>query len=157
VSATAAEDLSFVEQVSKQLATLTGADDITPALVSRLARARALVQGPPSVRSRDEAVSLLRALVIDAPDLLPVRMLLARALLIEDDEAGIAPDLASAIEQLRAVSVLAPNNGAVAMQLARLLIRHGDLTLANTELQRLAADPGAGIELRLEAIDTLMA
>ncbi len=156
-SSAAAEDLAYVESLSKQVAAMVGADEIRPTLASRLARARALVQGPVSVRARDEAVAILRGLAVEAHDLLPVRMLLVRALLLEDSSADIHPDLPGAIEQLRAAVNVAPDKGAVALQLARVLIRKGDLASARTELERVGNDDALPTDIRLQAVDLLMA
>ncbi len=149
-------DLAFIERVSGRVARLTAADDAKPSIVSRLARARALIRAAPSARSRDEAVAILRGITIDAPDLMEARTLLVQALLLDDPAHVVKPDLLGAIEQLRAAAAIASDKAPISLQIAQLFQRQQDYERARAELERVANDAAASPAARDTAVDMLI-
>jgi tetratricopeptide (TPR) repeat protein len=153
-SAAAAADLAFVDQTAARVTQLGGSDPDRPSVEVRMARCRALLHGSPTAKNRDEALGLLRAMILEAPKL-AARDLLIDALLMDDPGESIKADYPAAIEQLIAAAAVAPNRPPYTLRLAAALQRQGRTRDAATELSKLALDDAAERRDRLEAVDRL--
>jgi len=151
-----ARDMAFVERITERANRLSNSDEEHPLFVARLAKARALLLGPPSVRARDEAVSILRSLTLEAGDGYQVRSLLVAGLLMDDPANSIKPDTQAALEELRTMQRTAPDKSLVALQMASILQRQREFDRARDELRRIANEPGAAPDIRQRAIDMLI-
>ena len=151
----AAEDSAFVEQVAARVIQLGGSDADRPSADIRFARARALLAGSLTTRTRDEAVAMLRALVLEAPARADYRDLLVNALLLDRPSLGIAPKFQEAIDQLNAAAAFASDRGAVTLRLAEIYRQQSQPQRAVAELSKLASDPSASATSRLRAVDLL--
>lgn len=147
-------DLLFIDAVIAKLTALGGSDPDRPSAIVRLARCRALLFGAPTAKHRDEAIALLRAMMLEAPRL-EARNLLIEAFLMDDPGQNIKPDFAAAAEQLTAASAVAPNRAPYTLRLASVLQRQGRARDAASELSKLALDKAASRAERLQAIDRL--
>lgn len=110
-------------------------ENAPPAL--RLVRARALLGPGVTVERRTQASDLLRALVLQEPELLDARVLLIESLLTDRPEAGIAPQRPEAIAQLRTLIPLTPDAPGWSLRLAQLYRAEGDVAAARAEMERL--------------------
>ncbi len=155
-AASVVRDAALVQKLADRLVALGASDPDRPSVDVRLARARALLAGAPTVQKRDEAAAALRGLLADVPDLLDVRRRLIETLLLDDASKGIRPDVPGAIEQLRAAAAVAPDRSQFSLQLARLLIGQGNRREASEELLRLALDERVSLVGRLAAVDQLI-
>lgn len=149
-------DPAALDSVIKRLTALGGADPDRPSVNVRFARARAMLSGAVKREQRDEAVTLLRAILADAPERNDVRRRLIDALLLSNPAAGISPREDLAIEQIRAGIAAGADRGTWTLELARLLLRSGDADRARSELAQLASDIRSTEPDRLAAIDGLL-
>lgn len=156
-SVTVARDAGLLAEVIDRLQTLGASDPSRPSVEVRFARARSLLLGKPTPARRDEAVALLRGILVDNPDLSAARLTLIDALLATDAVAGLRPDRPGAIEQLRAALARGSAQPALTLRLAELLLAEGNRQQAQDELLRLAIDERADPAGRLDAIDALLA
>jgi tetratricopeptide (TPR) repeat protein len=156
-------DPAFVDSLAARITELGGSDPDHPTTDIRFARARALLFKSPSAKQRDDAVTLLRQVVIDSPGRIDVRNVLIDALLLDDSAAGggsggsggVRPNEQAAIEQLNAAAALVPNRAPYSLRLASILQHQGRISEAVSQLSNLALDRTAGAEGRLEAVDRL--
>ncbi len=155
-SPSAARDASFVDRAAARVAMLSGVPDPHSSVV-RLARARALLAGRPTLLQRDEAVGLVRTVTVDQPRLVEARLLLADALLVEDAPAGIRADIPGALVELRAAAEASVDKAPVWLRVAALQQRQRDFPGAHRELLRLARDYPDRLEIRRAAADLLVA
>ncbi len=150
-------DPALLEQVIARVTELGGSDADAPTADVRFARARALLHGEPTARNRDEAIALLRALIIEAPARLQFRDVLVGAYLMSDPGRNISPDPAGALEQLTAAAAVAPNRAPYIFRQADLLRDLHRTADAADLLARLALDQTADRDDRLLAVDRLSA
>lgn len=155
-SSSASRDPEFVERVATRVARLSGAGNGDAPLV-RLARARALLAGRPTLRQRDEAIRLIREVVAARPQLAEPRLLLVDALLIDDPERGLMPDIAGAIAETRSAATVSADPGPVRLRAAALMQRRRDFRAARDELVRLAAENRSDPSLAARAAAMLVA
>jgi tetratricopeptide (TPR) repeat protein len=156
-SAAAPADRQLVEATIDRVISLGGSDRDRPSVVVRLARARMLLADPADARVRDEAVSLLRSLATDVPEVLEVRSLLADALLLDVPARQIRPDRVGAMEVLKAAGATnGPDRAPFILRLAALYLEDGRPQDSATELSRLSLDPLTPDRARLAAIDQLI-
>ncbi|MEY3231375.1 MAG: hypothetical protein RL689_1464 [Planctomycetota bacterium] len=148
-------DVAFVRDLAQRVTELGGSDPDQPSVDVRYAKARSFLKLHADQGQRDEAVSLLRTLVNEAPGRLDVRMALIDALLIDDPAHGIAPDYTGAIEHLAAAASLAPDRAPLTIRAAELMQKQGRTADALAELGRLALDENADLRGRLLATDRL--
>jgi tetratricopeptide (TPR) repeat protein len=153
----AAADRAFVDRTIARYQKLQGKDSESEDAVVRIARARALLHGRPTKRSRDEAVGILASVVTTQPRLAEPRVLLASALAMSDVEGGLQPDLPRATVQLAEAARLEPRNARVALELARLLQLQRDHPRAREHLLRIAGDDRVDTESRRRAAEMLLA
>lgn len=156
-SRSAPDNLDFIERVAQRVARLSGTDPLRPTITGRLARARGLLAATTTSARRDEAVSLLRSMISEAPGLVEPRRLLARALLLDVPSLGIKPDVPAALEQLRGVALAAPGEAEISIEMARLYQRQRDPVRAAEEIKRLLDDPATPMDAREQAIALLIA
>lgn len=155
-SVTVARDAALLAEVIDRLQALGASDPSRPSVEVRFARARSLLLGKPTPARRDEAVALLRGILVDNPDLSAARFTLIDALLATDAAAGLRPDRPGAIEQLRAALARGGAQPALTLRLAELLVAEGNRQQAQDELLRLAIDERADPAGRLDAVDALL-
>lgn len=148
-------DLAYVEELTTRITALGGSDADRPSADVRLAKARALLFGTPDARAYNEAVGILRALVIAVPSRTDVRSTLADALLLEDHARQISPDFRGAIEQLTALAATAKDRAPYVLRIASILQREGKSDEAASQLGNLALDGNADPLSRLKAVDRL--
>jgi predicted Zn-dependent protease len=149
-------DQAFVDLLIKRFTELGGSDPDRPSVDVRFAKARALLAPGRGSRERDEAIGLLRAMVLETnPRVDDVRRVLIDALLMEDPQRGIAPDHQAAIEQLKAGAAVAPERASLTIRLADLLRTLDRTQDAIAELTKLAMDPNADPLGRLNAAEKL--
>ena len=154
-SEAATADLAFVRDLARRVTELGGSDPDRPSVDVRFAKAKALLRLHAEQGQRDEAVSLLRTLVNEAPGRLDVRIALVDALLIDDPAHGIAPDYANAVEHLSAAAALAPDRAPLTIRAAEVMQKQGRTADAIAELGRLSLDDAADLRGRLLAADRL--
>ncbi len=154
-SQAAPTDSAFVEQIASRIIALGGSDADRPSAEIRFARARALLSASPSVRARDEAVGLLRNLVLEAPARTEFRDALINALLLDDPAKDIRPNYQGAIDQLTAGAAFSNDRTAFTLRLASIYRQQGQLPRAVAELTKLALDSAAETPGRLRAVDLL--
>ena len=149
-------DQAFVDLVIKRFTELGGSDPDRPSVDVRFAKARALLAPGRGSRERDEAIGLLRAMVLETNSRVDdIRRVLIDALLMEDPQRAIAPDHPAAIEQLKAAAAVAQDRAAMTLKLADLLGRLDRAQDAIAELTKLAMDPAAAPSARLRAAEEL--
>lgn len=156
-SGAVAADPALLDQVIARVTELGGSNADKPTADVRFARARSLLHGRPSARNRDEAIALLRALVLEAPARLEFRDALINAYLLNDRDRNISPDPAGALEQLTAAAAVAPNRAPYVFRQADLLRDLNRTSDAADLLSRLALDRTADRDDRLLAADRLSA
>ncbi|MCX5691987.1 MAG: tetratricopeptide repeat protein [Planctomycetota bacterium] len=148
-------DQAFVDLLIKRVTELGGSDPDRPSADVRFARARAMLAPGRGSKERDEAIGALRAMVLEANSRPEVRSALIDALLMEDTQRGIAPDYQAAIEQLKASAAVAPERASLTLRLADLLRTLDRTQDAIAELTKLAMDPNAQPDGRLNAAERL--
>lgn len=151
-----ASDAVLVQRLTERIAKLGGSETGPTPIVVRLAKARSLLMGQRNPRTRDEAVSILRDLSVQAPDVVECRKMLVDALLLDDPANGIKPNIAAAIDQLRTIARTLPDKSAITLQIAELLQRQRDYKGAKAALEPLANDTTAAMAYRAQAIDMLV-
>jgi tetratricopeptide (TPR) repeat protein len=158
LASTAAVDPRTADRLTARLNALQGegaaAATLTPV---RLARARALLAGPPSPRARDEALAILRSLRIEEPRWPAPRDLLVRALLWSDPTTGLEPDTTGAIGELRALQPLLMDAGGVRLRIADLFAAQRDWSQARAELSGTLIDASIPARTRVDAAVRLVA
>ncbi len=154
-SRTAVSSIAFVNEVAARLEELGSSDKDRPSSDVRLARAKATLAASNGPVQRDEAVAMLRSLLVDFPDRQEIREQLIEAVLLENPERNIKPDVVAAVEQLRAIPVSSPDRPEMVLRVADTLRRHGRAAEAVTELSNVSVDPDVQTPLRLEAIDRM--
>jgi tetratricopeptide (TPR) repeat protein len=149
-------DQAFVDLLIKRVTELGGSDPDRPSVDVRFAKARALLSPGRGSRERDEAIGLMRAMVLETnPRVDEVRRALIDALLMQDAQRGIAPDHQAAIELLKAAAAVAQDRATMTFKLADLLRTLDRAQDAIAELTKLAMDPAAAPIARLRAADEL--
>lgn len=154
-SQTAAADAAFIEQLAAQVIKLGGSDADRPSADIRFARARALLHKSPTSRQRDDAVAILRALVLEAPARGDFRDALIDALLLDDPSQNVRPNYQAAIDQLTAAAAFSSDRTAFTLRLASIYLQQGRTADAVTELTKLSLDSAAEAAGRLRAVDRL--
>lgn len=155
-SQAAAADREFIQRSIQRYRTLQGTNEESEDAVVRLARARMLLHGRPIRRDRDEAMSMLTALVSANPQMTEPRILLARALAMSDRSRDIAPDLPRATMHLTEAANLEPGNASVALELARLLTLQREHSRAREQLLRIGRDQQFEAPVRWQAAEMLL-
>ncbi len=155
-SPTATRDASFIDRAAGRIAALTGDANPGSSLV-RLARARSLLAGRPTARQRDQAVGLIRDVTVDQPRLIEARVLLADALLMQDEGAGIRPDVPGALAELRAAAGASIDGAPLWLRVAELMQRERDFAGARAELLRVVSDYAGDAEVQRRAAGLLVA
>ncbi|MFM9995264.1 MAG: tetratricopeptide repeat protein [Phycisphaerales bacterium] len=155
-SPSATRDAEFVSRAATRIARLTGAGD-RDAPVVRLARARAHLSARPDAKQRDEAVRLLRGVTTEQPQLVEGHLLLADALLVDDPERGLIPDLSGALTELRAAAQASPEPGPVWLRAAALMQRRREFPAARDEALRLIREHPDDPDLQEQAAGLLLA
>ncbi|MBS0197383.1 MAG: hypothetical protein JSR77_11560 [Planctomycetes bacterium] len=154
-SRSAAAHLEFVEQIAARLTELGCSDPDRPSSDVRLARARASLASSKSPAQRAEAIAMFKAISVDFPDRQEIRESLIDAMLMEDLERNIKPDLDGAVEQLKAIGAESADRAVYVLKVADVLRKQGRASDAVKELASLSIDPNVQASLRLDAVDRL--
>jgi tetratricopeptide (TPR) repeat protein len=152
-----ATDPELVDRVIARYQAKTGAEPGAEDALTRTARARAMLAGKPTSRDRDRAVALLSAVVASQPSLVEPKVLLSRALIMNDPARGISADFSRAIVHLNDALTLEPRSVDIAIELARLLALQGQFAKAREKLEPLVRDPGMDPGVRFLAVRMLIA
>jgi tetratricopeptide (TPR) repeat protein len=152
-----AREPDILEQVITRYQAKTGADPGAEDALTRIARARSMLVSDPSARDRDRAIALLGSVVSSQPSLAEPKVLLARALLMDDPAKGIAADVPRAIVHLTDALTLEPRSIEVALELGRLLGIQGQYAKAKEKLDPIARDSDIPPEVRFAAVRMLLA
>lgn len=155
-SPAAGGDSAFIDRVSERVTKLGGGDAKSAPPLIRLAKARSMLSGKPTRQVRDEAVGMLKTLAIEAPDIPEVRKMLVAALLIDDPENNLKPDIASAVEQLRNIASSSSDRSGPILDIARLYQSQRDFAKAKAELTKVTGDPELPATSRTAAADMLI-
>jgi Tfp pilus assembly protein PilF len=126
------DDHEFLGRTIQRLREQLGQDNID----GRLAQAIWLLQGRPSAKQYSEASVLLGDITRAAPDKIEARTLLADCL----QRLG---NISGAVEQMRAVARVRPEDHAVALRLATLLRQQGETDAARAQLDVVAQEPNS--------------
>ncbi len=154
-SESGATDPAFIEHLAMRITQLGGSDADRPSADIRFARARALLVKSPTPRTRDEAVAILRALVLEAPARAEFRDALIKSLLLSDPERGLQPNFQGAIDQLTAGAAFSNDRATFTLRLASIYQQQGQTARAAEELSKLALDSAVDPAGRLQAVDRL--
>lgn len=154
-SESAASDPAFVEQLAAQIIKLGGSDADRPSADIRFARARTLLHKSPTSRQRDDAVAILRALVLESPARSDFRDAMIAALLLDDPSQNVRPNYQGAIDQLTAAAAFSSDRTSFTLRLASIYQQQGRTAEAVAELTKLALDTSADSAGRLRAVDRL--
>ena len=121
------QEPKFLEDTLKRILTQQGEQNVE----GRMAKALLLLQKDPSDKQLNEASLILSDVTRVAPTMIPARMVLASCLQKLNNNTG-------AIEQLTIAQTIKPDDIAIALRLAQLLIAQGDFAAAREQLARLS-------------------
>lgn len=122
-------DRAFVEQTINRVKSITGEDGQQ----WKLERARWLIESPDVMRDGVEAAFILREIILNSPNQIEPRLLLARA-------HELTGNVVSAIDHLRHAQSIDPRSAQVTLELVRLLQKQGQTDQIRDVLKQLSAN-----------------